>query len=139
MSDVMITKITRGETYPKLFEVFAPNTKGYISITTHDWTAQMFYELPAIRICIYDTNKQIKEQFVKTYCPTFPLDIPCEIIVPFTDLPDTFTIAIIPVFDNNAITARNNLILSGEEKGDLWEDETEEFSITISFTANNKT
>lgn len=135
----LITNISRSKTYPKYFDVIANNNKLYLSIQPKNWTAQMFYELPFIQ---FDIFTKVNGEYVRytknsisihTYIPdikTYPNTPVCCVI---KNIPDTCVLCVTPVFDNNAIEARNDLIRNGIEDGDLWNTTTDSFNIDISF------
>lgn len=131
LSAIFINKLSRSETYPKLIELESVTGKGHVSLKPLHWTAQMFYELHSIKIGVYDDTELVYERFVKTYLPVFPPDSEYEIIVALDELPKKCTISITPIFDDNSVKARNNLILAEVEQGELWESETQTFDIDI--------
>lgn len=130
----LIHSISKYETYPKLFDLSITGNSCYISIITTDWTAQMFYELPAIKINIYYNDCLIKEKFIKTYNPMFPIIDTSEVIVTFNDLPTECTFSITPIFDNNAIEALKQLNIKDIDI----KEPTELFNLKIIFTNSER-
>lgn len=140
----LITNISRSKTYPKYFDVIANNNKLYLSIQPKNWTAQMFYELPFIQ---FDIFTKVNGEYVRytknsisihTYIPdikTYPNTPVCCVI---KNIPDTCVLCVTPVFDNNAIEARNDLIRNGIEDGDLWNTITQSFDISIGTTTTGE-
>lgn len=140
----LITNISRSKTYPKYFDVTANNNKLYLSIQPKNWTAKMFYELPFIQ---FDIFTKVNGEYVRytknsisihTYIPdikTYPNTPVCCVI---KNIPDTCVLCVTPVFDNNAIEARNDLIRNGIEDGDLWNTITQSFDISIGTTTTGE-
>ena len=140
----LITNISRSKTYPKYFDVIANNNKLYLSIQPKNWTAQMFYELPFIQFDIFTNVNGEYVRYTKnsisihTYIPdikTYPNTPVCCVI---KNIPDTCVLCVTPVFDNNAIEARNDLIKNGIEDGDLWNTITQSFDISIGTTTTGE-
>ena len=135
----LLSGISRSETYPKYVDVAISKNSGYISITPDDWTAQMFYELPFIKFDIYTrvNSKYVKYTKNSISVHTFGQELMSYPNTPvcysLKNIPQTFTIAITPVFDTSAVKARNDLIINGIESGDLWNTTTDSFNIDISF------
>lgn len=132
----LLSSIDRGETYPKFFSVSASKNEFYVSITTDSWTEQMFYELPCIRFDLYvEVNGILMKyktvsSYMGTYNPVYTTDA-WEFAEKFTDVPENCQIAITPVFDMNALSSHNDLVENGIEQGDIWQDQTDIFDITI--------
>lgn len=138
-SQLLLSQIDRSETYPKMIQISPTNNQGYVSMALTNWTPQMFYELPYIRFNIYtkvgvDYAKYTKNAMhINTYLPNdnnFPNTNICYYL---KDLPDNCYIGIEPVFDNNAVSARNMLIENGLEAGQIWTTQTDIFNINLSF------
>ena len=135
----LISSIDRNDTYPKYISVTADKCKGYLSITPNNWTAQMFYELPSIKFEIFVDSNGEKVRYkstcevIKTYNPAFPVELPWEVCSELLNIPKTCYIAITPLFDLNAVVARNELIKNGIEDGNAWNTQTDTFNITIKF------
>lgn len=136
----LITNISRSKTYPKYFDVAATNNKLYITIQPNNWTPQMFYELPFIQIDIFTIVDGEYVKYTKnsislhTYIPdvtTYP-STPVTCVIKC--VPDICTLRITPIFDNNAIEARNDLIRNGIEDGSIWDTITQSFDIIIGTT-----
>lgn len=138
-STVLLSEINRDSDYPLYVEVVAPNNSGYVSITTNNWTDQMFYELPNIQFGIYTLVngvyvKYLQDNFfMRTYVPDVIMYSNCSVCRTIKNVPESFYIYINPIFDNNAISARNMLIQNGIEHGDIWNAETNIFNITVEF------
>ena len=103
----------------------------------------MFYELPAIKLDLYTdvegtmVRSPLFSRTIKTYNPTFPLDQQCSICISMKDVPTNCYLFVTPIFDNNAIEARNELIRNGIEDGQLWTTKTNTFNILLSYEDND--
>lgn len=141
---VIVESISRSDTFPIVTQVSAENNKGYITVNTKKFTPQMFYELPALKFEIYTEfqGKRVKYKsfckVVRTYNPIFEDDSSMIGTMDIKDIPNTFYLYLTPIFDNNAIGARNELILNGIENGDLWNTITNTFDILIEFNEYNE-
>ena len=143
VSTVLLTQITRTGTYPAQIPLDVTYNRGFISFVTNNWTAQMFYELPAIKLDLYTdvegtmVRSPLFSRTIKTYNPTFPLDQQCSICISMKDVPTNCYLFVTPIFDNNAIEARNELIRNGIEDGQLWTTKTNIFNILLSYEDND--
>ena len=126
MVDVILT-INRSDEY-KDISVSAPCNKAYVTIDTSDWIDKpwMFYELPALKFEIYtETNGELLKyknfvREIRTYNPIYsPLGV-LNVTIDIRNVPEEFILRITPVFDNDAVTARNMLIKNGIEDGEIW-------------------
>ena len=136
MVEELITQIKRSDNFPYIVHLTSTNNKGYISIDTHDWTAQMFYELPSIKFDIYvdKGGERSKYNPVSYVVDTYTgLVNGTMISVPIKNLPEDCYIYIYPIFDKEAIMARNALIRNGIEDGDIWTSETDTFDVTVQY------
>lgn len=135
----LITSISRSDTIPIVKPLSVSSSKGRITLDVSSFTPRMFYELPAIRFEIYtETNgTRVKyntsDNVIRTYQPDLFPD--CDkVVIPIKNIPEDCYIYITPIFDNEAIAARNMLIENGIESGDIWDNAlTQTFPITISF------
>ena len=138
-TQTLVESISRSDTFPIVVQVSADSNKGYITVTSSNFTPQMFYELPAIKFEIYTdvngTKVKLKNfcKTVNTYSPVLSDDV--SISVPVDNVPESFYMYITPMFDGESIAARNMLIENGIESGDLWDTPTDDFSISIDFEA----
>ena len=135
----LITSISRSDTIPIVKQLSVSSSKGRITLDVSSFTPRMFYELPAIRFEIYtETNgTRVKyntsDNVIKTYHPELFPD--CDkVAVPIKNIPEDCYIYITPIFDNDAVAARNMLIENGIESGEIWDNAlTQTFPITIGF------
>lgn len=134
-ANTLITQINRSDTFPYMVKVTTDKNSGYISIITNNWTPQMFYELPSIRFDIYverngEMSKYNQTSYtIDTYSSQIDTNV-CSICL--KNVPSEFYVYIYPIFDNDAIAARNELIKIGLETGNLWTSITDTFNIDIS-------
>lgn len=137
VSTTLLTQITRSGTYPVEVPVTITGNKGFISLNTDNWSPQMFYELPAIKVDLYTdvdgtkVRSTLFSKVLKTYNPTFPIDQQCSFCISIKDVPEECYLYISPIFDNNAIEARNELIRNGIETGQIWDTVTQTFNINL--------
>jgi hypothetical protein len=138
-SQLLLSQIDRSETYPKMIQISPTNNQGYVSMALTNWTPQMFYELPYIKFYVYTLVNGEYAKYTKNamYLHTYyPNDIDftniscCHYL---KDIPDGCFLSVEPVFDNNAISARNMLIENGLEDGQIWTTQTDIFNINLSF------
>jgi hypothetical protein len=135
----LITSISRSDTTPIVKPLSVGSSKGRITLDVSSFTPRMFYELPAIRFEIYtETNgTRVKyntsDNVIKTYHPELFPD--CDkLVIPIKNIPEDCYIYITPIFDNEAVAARNMLIENGIESGEMWDNAlTQTFPITIGF------
>lgn len=135
----LITSISRSDTIPIVKTLSVSSSKGRITLDVSSFTPRMFYELPAIRFEIYtETNgTRVKyntsDNVIKTYHPELFPD--CDkLVIPIKNIPEDCYIYITPIFDNEAVAARNMLIENGIESGEIWDNAlTQTFPITIGF------
>lgn len=140
----MSIEIKRSDKYAE-FNVSAPSNRGYITIDTSSWIDKpwMFYELPALKFEIYTESdgEVIKyKNFVReirTYNPVYsPLGV-LNVTIDIRNVPEEFTLRVIPIFDNDSISARNMLIENGIEDGEVWGKDqdipTQSFDLDIEF------
>jgi hypothetical protein len=138
-STLLLSQISRSDTFPKKVQVSPNNNSGYISIVLTNWTDQMFYELPYIEFSIYTksgntyTKYMMNSICVKTYVSNLAIYPETNICHLLKNIPDSCYIEIKPFFDDDAISARNMLIENGIESGNLWTTKTGLFNINISF------
>ena len=137
MSVFVLGEICRGETYPKIIELPHTGRNCYVSITTENWTAQMFYELPALRFDIYvDIDGEIVKErtqtfFFDTNTPFLSLDDSIHSATALSDIPETCCLAVTPIFDSDALNRHNRLVDDNVESGEHWTEETQTFQIKI--------
>lgn len=140
MSQTILSNISRTDSIPYITDsLSAENNSGYISLIIDEWTEQMLYELPSLKIDIY---VQVNGNMSKYNPISYVLNIYNKAITQpdgsclyFYDLPQSFYLYVYPVFDDYSVPARNLLIQDGIEDGELWESETTDFPITLSYTA----
>ena len=114
--------------------------KGFFSIITIDWTPQMFYELPSIVVELYvdKDNTKIKtplfSRVIKTYDERFITGTAFPHTINVYNVPEDCYLKITPCFDNNAISARNELIRNGIEDGPIWDSITTSFDIIVEYS-----
>ena len=70
------------------------------------------------------------DMFNEDYNPVYTTDA-WEFAGKFTDVPENCQIAITPIFDLNALSSHNDLVENGIEQGDIWQDQTDIFDITV--------
>ena len=136
MAEELLTQIKRSDNFPYIVHLTSTNNKGYISIDTHDWTAQMFYELPSIKFDIYVDKGGERSKYnpvsyvVDTYTGLVNGTMTS---MQIKNLPEDCYIYIYPIFDKEAIMARNALIKNGIEDGDIWTSETDTFDLELAY------
>ena len=135
----LVSSISRSDTIPIVKQIEVTKNKGYLTLDVSSFTPRMFYELPAIRFEVYtETNgTRVKyntvDNVIRTYQPELFPDHE-KIVVCIKNIPNTCYLYITPIFDDNAVPARNMLIENGIETGDLWDIvPTSTFPITIGF------
>lgn len=135
----IITEIDRSDTTQLSEDITTQSCSGYFVAEISNWTPQMFYELPAVKINIYtDQNGtsckyKVFECLIKTYGEDYLLQDTIKICTSVKNIPTSCTVVVTPIFDNNAVPARNILIENGIEVGSIWDTPTQIFPITISF------
>lgn len=140
----MSIEIKRSDKYVD-YNISATNNRGYITIDTSDWINKpwMFYELPALKFEIYtETNGELVKyknftREIRTYNPVYsPLGV-LNVTIDIRNVPEEFILRITPIFDNDAISARNMLIENGIENGDIWGSDqgvpTQLFNLDLEF------
>lgn len=135
----LITSISRSDTIPIVKPLSVSSSKGRITLDVSSFTPRMFYELPAIRFEIYTETDGTRVKYntsdnvIRTYQPDLFPD--CDkVVIPIKNIPEDCYIYITPIFDNEAIAARNMLIENGIESGEIWDNAlTQTFPITIGF------
>lgn len=140
----MSIEIKRSDKYVD-YNISATNNRGYITIDTSDWINKpwMFYELPALKFEIYtETNGELVKyqnfsREIRTYNPVYsPLGV-LNVTIDIRNVPEEFILRITPIFDNNAVAARNMLIENGIENGDIWGSDqdvpTQLFNLNLEF------
>lgn len=134
----LLTQIKRSDTFPYKKSITVDGNRGYISIKTNSWTHQMFYELPSIKFEIYVDNSGVDSKYqpisfiLDTYSQSMT-DV--EICSPILNVPESCNIFITPLFDNDAISARNQLVENGIEDGSIWDTPTDTFDVDISLVS----
>ena len=135
----IITEIDRNDTTQLSANITTQSCSGYFIVEIPNWTSQMFYELPAVKINIYTDQDgtsckyKVFEHLIKTYGDEYLLQDTVKICTSVKNIPTSCTVVITPIFDNNAVPARNTLIENGIEDGSIWDTPTQIFPITISF------
>ena len=140
----MSIEIKRSDKYVD-YNISATNNRGYITIDTSDWINKpwMFYELPALKFEIYTETEgelvkyQNFSREIRTYNPVYsPLGV-LNVTIDIRNVPEEFILRITPIFDNDAIAARNMLIENGIENGDVWGSDqdvpTQLFNLDLEF------
>jgi hypothetical protein len=127
------------------YNVSAPNNRGYLTIDNSSWIDYpwMFYELPALKFEIYTESggellkyKNFTRE-IRTYNPVYsPLGV-LNVTIDIRNVPEEFILRITPIFDNDAIAARNMLIENGIENGEIWGKDqdipTQSFDLDLEF------
>ena len=134
----ILTKINRSDSFPYIKDV-SISGRSYISIKANDWTAQMFYELPCIKFDIYTNQNGTMCKYNQnsyTIDTSSGLLEDAECCLEVKNIPSKFYLYISPIFDSNAIAARNALIRNGIEDGDIWDSITDTFNITINIISD---
>ncbi len=120
-------EIKRSDKYVD-YSISAANNRGYITIDTSDWIDKpwMFYELPSLKFEIYtETDGELVKyqnfsREIRTYNPAYsPLGV-LNVTIDIRNVPEEFILRITPIFDNDAVAARNMLVENGIEDGDIW-------------------
>ena len=140
----MSIEIKRSDKYVD-YNISATNNRGYITIDTSDWINKpwMFYELPALKFEIYtETDGELVKyqnftREIRTYNPVYsPLGV-LNVTIDIRNVPEEFILRITPIFDNDAVTARNMLVENGIENGDIWGSDqdvpTQLFNLDLEF------
>lgn len=140
----MSIEIKRSDKYVD-YNISATNNRGYITIDTSDWINKpwMFYELPALKFEIYtETNGELVKyqnftREIRTYNPVYsPLGV-LNVTIDIRNVPEEFILRITPIFDNNAVAARNMLVENGIEDGEIWGSDqdvpTQLFNLNLEF------
>lgn len=136
MAETLLTQIKRSDNFPYVVPLSVTNNKGYISLNTEDWTPQMFYELPAIKFDIYTEQNGIMSRYnpvsytIDTYTGVIDITKTC---IPLKNIPENCYVYIYPIFDKQAIIARNALVENGIEDGDIWTSETDTFDLEFTY------
>ena len=140
----MSIEIKRSDKYVD-YNISATNNRGYITIDTSDWINKpwMFYELPALKFEIYtETDGELVKyqnftREIRTYNPVYsPLGV-LNVTIDIRNVPEEFILRITPIFDNDAVAARNMLVENGIENGDIWGSDqdvpTQIFNLNLEF------
>ena len=136
---IITNQIDRNSNTPMSADVHASTCSGYIAVEILNWTPQMFYELPVIKINVYkkqagvDCKYKVYERLIRTYASNGVSQNAIRICTSVRNIPEFCTIAVTPIFDNNAVSARNELIKNGIETGTMWDTPTQIFPITVGF------
>lgn len=132
-STTLITSISRTDTVPIKKTISAPDCKGYLSVTISGWTEQMFYELVCLQI---DAYMEVDGEDVRYT----PISVPCSFnmneesyAIILKDLPTDCKLYITPIYNDDALTARNDLIDNGLIEGTKWDTPTDTFDVTVTF------
>ena len=161
----LASSITKSSTYPDSVSVSAPNGCGLLCfIPPGTLTQQMICELPAINIYIklsdgsvysainvyLDTvNSCIKSAETQSSGKdiTYPYSPEAAYCIPLHEVPASCSFEILPIFDDNALSAHNNDIENGnvmflhttsngivtDGEQDMWTTPTASFPISIVF------
>lgn len=156
----ILSSIQRSQTFPITKSIQAPNNCGTLSlILDQSWTEQMIHELPTINVAVF-VDTDIKLLSIDIDMTTFCSDrIDIEPVKPYSiplfDLPEYFDFVVTPIFDNNALSAHNAQIDSGDidvfntsDTGivdtdikdyynDFWDTPTSTFIVKIVFDNSN--
>ncbi len=140
----MSIEIKRSDKYVD-YNISAANNRGYITIDTSDWINKpwMFYELPSLKFEIYtETDGELVKyqnftREIRTYNPVYsPLGV-LNVTIDIRNVPEEFILRITPIFDNDAVNARNMLVENGIEDGDIWGSDqdvpTQLFNLNLEF------
>lgn len=111
----LLSEVDRGTTYPVSQSVSAPSNCGTLILTiSTPFTEQQLYELPAINVRIYTGTDEVRYNFDINLETVNSRVSPVQSVEPYSipimDIPSTFKIKCTPIFDDNAITAHNELI-----------------------------
>lgn len=134
----ILSSVSRSTTYPVTETISAPNNCGLLAVSLdNSWTDQMLFELPVLNVNLY-TQQDILFKSFDINLQTFNSDnntisIADSYAIPLYNLPTDFTISVIPLFDNNSLTAHNELIENGIEESSLWDTETSTFTLSLYF------
>ena len=127
------------------YTVSAPSNRGYLTIDTSSWIDKpwMFYELPALKFEIYTESGEELLKYknftreIRTYNPIYSPSGVLNVTIDIRNVPEEFILRITPIFDNDAISARNMLIENGIEDGEIWGKDqdipTQSFDLDIEF------
>lgn len=132
-STTLLSSISRTGTVPIVKTISAPDCKGYLSVTISNWTKQMFYELVCLHIDVYTTvsGEDVKYKQISLCC-SFNMKKDSYSFI-LKDLPMNCKFYITPVFNNDALAARNDLIDNGLIEGTKWTTPTDTFDVTVVF------
>lgn len=145
MSAQLISVIDRATKYPIYESVSITGNDLFITMETDNWTDQMFYELPSIQVGIYTKIngvyiKYLANNFtIDTRVPQSKLSRSDAICYKVKNVPSDFYLYINPIFDNNALSAHNELIENGLDEGSLWTTPTRTFNISVGYTNESST
>ena len=134
---IIVTSINRNTEYPVYQDITAKYCCGTVKIIIDDtYTEQMLAELPNVTINIY-TELNGEKVLYTSRALTMKVpntNKPIESVL--IDIPTTCTLALIPEFDNNAITSHNSAVCTNNE-GTMWTNITTEFPIQIIWDDTN--
>lgn len=134
---IIVSSINRNIEYPVYQDITAKYCCGTVKIIIDDtYTEQMLAELPNITINVYTESDGEKVLYTsRALAMAIPNDSnPIESVL--IDIPTSCTLALIPEFDNNAITSHNSAVCTNNE-GTMWTDITTEFPIQIIWDDTN--
>ena len=134
---IIVTSINRNTEYPVYQDITAKYCCGTVKIIIDDtYTEQMLAELPNVTINIYTELNSEKVLYTSRALTMEVPDTNKPIESVLIDIPTTCTLALIPEFDNNAITSHNNAVCTNNE-GTMWTNITTEFPIQIIWDDTN--
>lgn len=141
---VLVTSVDRSTEYPITKTISAPKCKGAVMVIFDDsYTEQMFYELPSITIEVLvdcDGEKAVYKSRGIGLQPTIGKK---SFAVEISGIPTDCYFNIIPNFDNSALKAHNEAVVTGREIpypfpdektiSELWTTQTETFPIQLAW------
>ena len=134
---IIVTSINRNTEYPVYQDITAKYCCGTVKIIIDDtYTEQMLAELPNVTINIYTELNGEKVLYTSRALTMKVPDTNKPIESVLIDIPTTCTLALIPEFDNNAITSHNSAVCTNNE-GTMWTSITTEFPIQIIWDDTN--
>lgn len=127
----LLTQIKRSDTFPIEKTITLSDNYGYLTFSISGWTEQMYYEFPAIYISVYvDVNGESVRYSNISLCYSINMKEDTGSIT-LKDIPTNCTLKFEPLFNDNAIEARNDLIDIGIISGTKWTTPTSTFPIDI--------
>lgn len=137
----LVNSIDMSTEYPIDVSISAPNCKGAIIVTFDDeYTEQMFYELPDITIGVY-VDCDGEKALYKSRGIGLQTGSNKSFATSLSGIPTSCYLRITPNFNNDALIAHNEAIVTGREIpypfpdeetiNELWKTPTETFPIKL--------